>query len=60
MIAAHITRASYLFAKPTTMALRVLIVDDEADARDNLRLMLEEYCPEVEIVYIDETTFNLW
>jgi two-component system, LytTR family, response regulator len=33
-----------------TMALRALIVDDEADARDNLRLMLEEYCPEVEIV----------
>ncbi len=50
MIAAHIIRASYLFAKPTTMALRVLIVDDEADARDNLRLMLAEYCPEVEIV----------
>ena len=24
------------------MALRVLIVDDEADARENLRLMLEE------------------
>ena len=32
------------------MALRALIVDDEADARDNLRLMLEEHCPEVEIV----------
>ncbi len=32
------------------MALRVLIVDDEADARDNLRLMLEEHCPEVQIV----------
>jgi two-component system, LytTR family, response regulator len=31
------------------MALRVLIVDDEADARDNLRLMLEEHCPEVQI-----------
>lgn len=35
---------------PKTMALRALIVDDEADARDNLRLMLEEYCPEVEVV----------
>ena len=32
------------------MALRVLIVDDEADARDNLRLMLEEHSPEVQIV----------
>ncbi len=32
------------------MALRALIVDDEADARDNLRLMLEEHCPEVEVV----------
>ncbi len=32
------------------MALRVLIVDDEADARDNLRLMLEEHCPEVQVV----------
>ena len=32
------------------MALRALIVDDEADARDNLRLMLEEYCPEVEVI----------
>ena len=32
------------------MALRVLIVDDEADARENLRLMLEEHCPEVVVV----------
>ncbi len=32
------------------MALRALIVDDEADARDNLRLMLEEHCPEVQVV----------
>jgi two-component system LytT family response regulator len=31
------------------MAIRTLIVDDEADARDNLRLMLEEYCPEVSV-----------
>ena len=36
-------------ANTRTMALRVLIVDDEADARENLRLMLEEYCPEVEV-----------
>ncbi|TXI82091.1 MAG: response regulator transcription factor [Flavobacteriales bacterium] len=32
------------------MALRVLIVDDEADARENLRLMLEEHCPEVQVL----------
>lgn len=32
------------------MSLRVLIVDDEADARENLQLMLTEYCPEVEVV----------
>lgn len=32
------------------MALRALIVDDEADARDNLRLMLQEHCPEVVVV----------
>ena len=38
------------FGKRSTMALRALIVDDEADARDNLRLMLEEHCPEVQIV----------
>jgi two-component system LytT family response regulator len=30
------------------MAIRALIVDDEADARDNLRLMLQEHCPQVE------------
>ena len=32
------------------MALRVLIVDDEADARENLQLMLTEHCPEVQVV----------
>ncbi|MCB0772886.1 MAG: LytTR family DNA-binding domain-containing protein [Flavobacteriales bacterium] len=32
------------------MAIRALIVDDEADARENLRLMLEEHCPQVEVV----------
>ena len=34
------------------MALRILIVDDEADARENLRLLLEEHCPEVEEVHV--------
>jgi len=32
------------------MSLRVLIVDDEADARENLQLMLEKHCPEVEVM----------
>lgn len=35
---------------PIAMAIRALIVDDEADARNNLRLMLEEHCPQVEVV----------
>ena len=29
------------------MSLRALIVDDEPDARENLRIMLEDNCPEV-------------
>lgn len=32
------------------MSLRALIVDDESDARENLRMMLEEHCPELEVV----------
>ena len=32
------------------MSMRALIVDDEADARDNLRIMLEDNCPEVEVI----------
>jgi two-component system, LytTR family, response regulator len=32
------------------MALRAMIVDDEGNARENLRLMLEEHCPEVTVV----------
>lgn len=32
------------------MPLRALIVDDEPDARENLRMMLEEHCPEVQVV----------
>ena len=31
------------------MAIPVLIVDDEADARENLRLMLAEHCPQVQV-----------
>ncbi len=32
------------------MPLRALIVDDESDARENLRIMLEDNCPEIEVV----------
>ncbi len=32
------------------MSLRALIVDDEPDARENLRIMLEDNCPDVEVV----------
>lgn len=32
------------------MALRALIVDDEEFARKNLQVMLEEFCPEVEVI----------
>jgi two-component system LytT family response regulator len=32
------------------MKLRALIVDDEAPARENLKLMLNEHCPEIEVV----------
>ncbi|HTF06240.1 MAG TPA: LytTR family DNA-binding domain-containing protein [Bacteroidia bacterium] len=32
------------------MKLRTLIVDDEVPARENLRLLLNEYCPEIEVV----------
>ena len=34
---------------PSTL-LRALIVDDEEPARENLRLMLEDLCPEVQVV----------
>ena len=32
------------------MKLRALIVDDEVHARENLKYLLENYCPEVEVV----------
>ncbi len=41
---------SYFPDNSDTMAIRALIVDDEADARHNLQLMLEEQCPNVEVV----------
>ena len=30
--------------------MKALIIDDEAFARQNLKILIEEYCPEVEIV----------
>ena len=32
------------------MKLRSLIVDDEVHARENLKYLLQNYCPEIEIV----------
>ena len=32
------------------MKLRALIVDDEEFARKNLTMMLEEYCPDIEVI----------
>lgn len=32
------------------MKLRAIIVDDEAPARENLKFLLQDYCPEVEVV----------
>lgn len=32
------------------MKLRALIVDDETHARENLKYLLENYCPEIEVV----------
>lgn len=32
------------------MPLRALIIDDEMHARENLRMMLDEFCPEVNVV----------
>lgn len=34
----------------TTLKLRALIVDDELHARENLKFMLQNYCPEIEVV----------
>ena len=32
------------------MKIRCIIVDDESKSRDNLRLLLQEYCPAVDVV----------
>lgn len=40
------------------MKLRALIVDDEAHARENLKFLLESYCPEIEVVGMAEDAIN--
>lgn len=37
------------------MKLRTIIVDDEEPARENLRLLLNEHCPEVEVVGLGDS-----
>lgn len=32
------------------MKLRALVIDDEEFARKNLIMLLEEYCPDVEVI----------
>jgi len=32
------------------LKLRALIVDDELHARENLELLLEEFCPEIQVL----------
>lgn len=37
------------------MKLRTIIVDDEEPARENLRILLKEHCPEIEVVGVAES-----
>jgi two-component system, LytTR family, response regulator len=37
------------------MKLRTIIVDDETPARENLKLLLAEYCPEIEVVAVADS-----
>ena len=34
--------------------IRALIIDDEEQARQGLRLVLEKYCPDIEILHLCE------
>jgi two-component system LytT family response regulator len=38
------------------MKLKSIVVDDEYNARNNLKMILEDFCPEVEVVGIAEST----
>ncbi len=37
------------------MKLKTIIVDDERNCRDNLKMLVEEYCPEVEVIAVAES-----
>ena len=41
--------------KNIPMKLKTIIVDDENNARENLKMLLEDYCPEVEVVALAES-----
>lgn len=41
--------------KLTAMKLTALIVDDEFNARNNLKILIDEFCPELEIVGVVES-----
>jgi two-component system LytT family response regulator len=43
-------RESTPLLKNKTMKLRALVIDDEEFARKNLIMLLEEYCPDVEVI----------
>lgn len=42
--------ASYLRCRMAPSRIRAIIVDDEEPARENLRLILDDACPEVEVI----------
>ena len=37
------------------MKLKAIVVDDESNARQNLKMLLDEYCPEIEVVDVAES-----
>ncbi len=39
-------------------AMRAIIIDDEADARENLQILLNKYCPDVELAATADSAVN--
>ena len=37
------------------MKLKALIVDDEFNARNNLKILIDEFCPELQIIGLVES-----
>ena len=37
------------------MTLKALIVDDEFNARNNLKILIDEFCPELKIIGLVES-----